>query len=658
MNLVTLAGLVAGLLAATGAAVSLWRAALRHTGPVRHAYRWFAVAAVLSYADLVVSLTVQPGGAAMLLSFADLPALALLPVMATALGGLASAGRAGLPLPSRYPRRGQTSAWAHVADGFVLASALFLLGWITMFAPILTRSGEGGATFAGELIHPVADLVFLGGTLAAAGAAGRRGIAPYLALAAMTVSDFLAVGARVGGTRPGVAALIVQLAVFGLLALTSRDYRVWPDEGTQFKGVTTAVAGAAAGAAGLIVAVYATSTGHSPKPVVLSILGVTAMVLAARVVSLVWRVNSWSQVWQESGRQFRQLADRTSDVVLLCGLDGVIRYASRAVAGYGYTPETLRGTLLADLLHPEDRDGGMLAVHRAVLSPVERVAKYSCRVRAVDGTWRHVESTISRYRELRGPDQLLVTAKDVSAQVALRQQIAHLKFHDALTGLPNRANVEQRATEVFEAIAQEQVPAGHADAGLRVAGVMVVDVDGFTTTNEAVGHGAGDLLLAQVARRLRLAVSPQDMVARWGGDEFAILIEDASSADELADVGQRLARGICSVPFHVGETDVDLTASVGVALADGSPAGHVWRNAEVAAASAKQAGGGRVEVFGAQRPRLVPQDAATGERLQGAATGERLQDAATGERLQDAPAGERPLVTPAEDEPPRSSLVS
>jgi diguanylate cyclase (GGDEF)-like protein/PAS domain S-box-containing protein len=631
MNPVMLVGVVAGFLAAAGAAVSLWRAAGRHTGPVRHAYRWFAVAAVLSYASLVVSQTVPAGGTAMMLSFADLPALALLPVMATALGGLASAGRAGLPLPSRYPRRGHTSVWGHVADGYVLASALFLLGWITIFAPVLSRSGGSGGTFAGELIHPVADLVFLGGTLAVAGAAGRRGIAPYLALAAMTASDFLAVGSRVAGTRPGVAALIVQLAVFSLLALTARDYTGWPGGANQFKGVTTAVAAATAVATGLIVAVHVAGTGRTPKPAALFILGVTVMVLAGRVVSLVWRVNSWSQVWQESGRQFRQLADRTSDVVLLCGLDGVVRYASRAVAGYGYTPEGLRGTLLADLLHPEDRRGGMLAVHRAVLSPADRVAKYSCRVRAVDGTWRHVESTISRYREPRGPDQLLVTAKDVSAQVALRQQLTHLKFHDALTGLPNRANVEQRAAELFDAIAREQRPAGHAEAGHRMAGVIVVDVDGFTATNDAVGHGAGDLLLAQVARRLRLAVSPQDMVARWGGDEFAILIEGASTDDEIADIGQRLARGICSVPFHVGETDVNLTASVGVALADGSPAGHVWRNAEVAAEQAKQAGGGKVEVFGAQKPRLVSQD---------------------------APAADQPLVRPAEDEPPRSSLVS
>ena len=66
---------------------------------------------------------------------------------------------------------------------------------------------------------------------------------------------------------------------------------------------------------------------------------------------------------------------------------------------------------------------------------------------AADGTWRHVESTVSRFREPGGQAQSLVTARDVSAQVALRRQVTHLTFHDGLTGLPNRAYVEQRVRE-------------------------------------------------------------------------------------------------------------------------------------------------------------------------------------------------------------------
>ena len=76
-------------------------------------------------------------------------------------------------------------------------------------------------------------------------------------------------------------------------------------------------------------------------------------------------------------------------------------------------------------------------------------------------------------------------------------------------------------------------------------GVIVVDIDGFTAVNDARGHTAGDLLLAQVARRLRLAVSPEDTVARWGGDEFAVITEATVSAAELADIAERLARGVC-----------------------------------------------------------------------------------------------------------------
>jgi diguanylate cyclase (GGDEF)-like protein/PAS domain S-box-containing protein len=359
--------------------------------------------------------------------------------------------------------------------------------------------------------------------------------------------------------------------------------------------VATAAAAATAAIACLLALGQAAVSGRMPAPVEFFVLGAIGATLAIRVVSLVRRVDSWSRVWQESGRQFRQLAERTSDVVLLCDLDGVIRYASRAVVSYGYTPEDLRGTPLADLLHPEDLAGGMRAVRRAALGKAQRVGRYPCRVRAADGTWRHVQSTVSRYVDPGQPDRVLLTARDMSAQVALRRQVTHLTFHDGLTGLPNRAYVEQRGQDVLSQTGS--AAGGPADLGA-VAGVIVLDMDGFTAINEECGHTAGDLLLAQVARRLRLAVSPTDTVARWGGDEFAVLTESAESAAELADIAERLSRSVASQPFRVGEEDLAITASVGVAFADGSPAAHVWRNAEMALARAKGSGAGQVEVFG------------------------------------------------------------
>ena len=117
--------------------------------------------------------------------------------------------------------------------------------------------------------------------------------------------------------------------------------------------------------------------------------------------------------------------------------------------------------------------------------------------------------------------------------------------------------------------------------------------------NDSVGHGAGDLLLAQAARRLRAVVPPQYTVARWGGDEFAVLVENAASAEEIVDIAERLAGAIAGEPFRVAGVDVSMTASIGVALDDTDPREHLLRNADVAMSRAKESGGGHVEVFAA-----------------------------------------------------------
>jgi diguanylate cyclase (GGDEF)-like protein len=215
------------------------------------------------------------------------------------------------------------------------------------------------------------------------------------------------------------------------------------------------------------------------------------------------------------------------------------------------------------------------------------MGRFSCRVRAADGTWRHIEGAVLLYRTPGEPARMLVSARDVSDQVALRQQVAHLTFHDGLTGLPNRAYVEERAREAL------------ADVGSRQAGVIFLDLDGFTAVNDLVGHGAGDLVLAQTARRLRSVVPAQDTVARWGGDEFAVLMENAPGAPEIVELAERLVAAIAGETFRVADREIGLTASAGVALADESPPGLVLRNADVAMARAKDTGGGRVEVYAA-----------------------------------------------------------
>jgi diguanylate cyclase (GGDEF)-like protein/PAS domain S-box-containing protein len=632
MSLTSQVGTAAGVLAAAGAAVSLWLGAERYAGPPRRAYRWFAAAAALWGAGVITShvLAVPVEAAAIPLSFGDLPSLLALPAMAAGFARLAAAG--SQEAAEAHPPTGvraQSNVLTRLADGYILASALFLIAWVTLFRMVFLRAGAGVPTFAGELIHPLADLILLGACLPLAAAAGRRGAIPYLAVLTITVGDALAVGARAVGLPPQVGALLVQVAGLVLLAWApwaggaGQAGRAGPAEradqagqpGTRWRdrlalgsddagtatrpspavpGVATAAAATAAGAAALIIIGWALAGESVDRPVVAVVAGTTLLALSLRVLGLLRRENSAVWIWHESRQRFRELADRTTDVVLLCDLSGVIRYASRAVAGYGYTPEALVGTPLADLLHPEDRAGGTRAVRRAVTDAVNRVGRYPCRVRAADGTWRHVESTVSRFREPGGPAQLLVTARDVSAQVALRRQVTHLTFHDGLTGLPNRAYVEQRVREA----AGPAAPApGTASAAPAIAGVILLDLDRFAAVNAAVGHGAGDVLLAQVGRRLRAAVPPQDTVARWGGDEFAVLAEGAVSAEEIADMAERLVRSVASSPFRAGEADVSMTACAGVALSGEGPAGAVWRNADMAMSRAKQRGEGRVEIY-------------------------------------------------------------
>ena len=505
MSLAILPG-AAGALIAVAAAACLWRGSLRHEPSGRNGYRWFAVAALLWGAGFVAQEATAASGDGTSLTFADLLSLLALPAMAVGLAGLASGRRAagGDDGPARRAAARGAVAW--LADACLMAAALFVIAWIAIFGSEYHKLGETPGVFTTQAIHPIADIIALGVLLALAVRAGRAGLMPYLALFVVAVGESLAVGARIGGLRPGPWSVIIQLAGFCLLGASalagepgdapSRWRPGWPLPDV-LPGATLPAALVAAVAAAMTIG-WALDGVSFAEPAVLASGGVAALALVARVADLLRREGTAAAMSQESEQRFRELAGRTSDVVLICDRDGVIRFASPAVGEYGYTPAEIEGRSLSELIHPEDRAAGARIVRAA--GSGHQPGRFPCRVRSADGTWRHVESTVSRYREMGAPDRLLITARDVSDQIALRRQVTYLTYHDGLTGLPNRTYVEDRAKDAIDRAA-----AAEPDRPPAQAGAIFIDLDGFTGVNDSVGHGAGDLLLAQAARRLRAA---------------------------------------------------------------------------------------------------------------------------------------------------------
>jgi diguanylate cyclase (GGDEF)-like protein/PAS domain S-box-containing protein len=625
MSMSSTAWTAAGTVAAAGT-IAVLLALPGQADHDRAARRWLAVAAALwggaFIAQGVASGSVVSGGPLVL---AGLLAVAALPALALGAAGLARVRQAG-GLAGLAQLRFARDRADQIADGCLLAAALFLIGWTTVLAGAYATVSVGPGTFTVHLLGVLADIVILSGVAQLVARAGWRALAPCLALALATIGDCLAVSPRLTGLYPAWTAQLAWLAGICLLAATplvlastarprvgrsggtgtgatstvagqqARDAREATEHGTPGQQRLSAYLAIAAAALAVLLTLARALRGDTIEPVV--IVAVTAMTLAlvARLAGVVRQAAAASALSREASRQFSELADRTSDAVLVCRIDGGIEYASPAVTHFGYTPAELTAMSMAELVHPEDLAVGTRMALRAG-DGYEGLAKFACRARAADGTWRHVQATISRYTEA-GEDRLLVTARDISDQVALRRQVRHLTFHDGVTGLPNRAYLEERAKELVGSGARQA--SGEAGSPARgPAAAVFLDLDGFTAVNDSVGHGAGDLLLAQAARRLRAAVPSHEMVVRWGGDEFAVLICDAISPQEIVDIAERLATGIAEEPFRVADRDIPLTASVGVALSAPDSGSHLLRNADVAMARAKEAGGGRVEVFAA-----------------------------------------------------------
>lgn len=291
---------------------------------------------------------------------------------------------------------------------------------------------------------------------------------------------------------------------------------------------------------------------------------------------------------RENEAHFRALIQNASDVIVVVDEHGQISYGTpslgRALAD---DVANLIGTPLAALLHPGDVGDLKAALASAHVTAAKPRPLADWRLQDGRGGYLAFEVLFSN---LLGDDSVsgvVLTMRDVSDRRALEEQLKHQAFHDGLTGLANRVLFGDRAAHAL----------GRGQRHDTLLAMVMVDLDDFKGVNDSRGHGAGDELLQEVARRLEANLRAGDTAARFGGDEFALLIEDVPDAAEAEALAGRVLRAF-DRPFLLHGEPVRVHASAGLVLAGADTAAftlpELLRCADLALYAAKERGKGQV----------------------------------------------------------------
>jgi diguanylate cyclase (GGDEF)-like protein/PAS domain S-box-containing protein len=287
---------------------------------------------------------------------------------------------------------------------------------------------------------------------------------------------------------------------------------------------------------------------------------------------------------------YSMLAELGSDLMSIQTPAGEYRFASPNVTQlFGWAPEELVGRSVYDLCHPEDV-ADLAAARWATGAEEVQIVRY--RLRCGDGSYRWVET---RGRGRRGPDgrgYVVCLSRDIEDEVraqdaTLAARAAHeadlrrLALEDGLTGLPNRRAADQ---ELFRAWAR-------AEREGQELCVAMLDVDHFKQINDSLGHAAGDAVLERLGRLLQDNLRQGDFVARWGGEEFLLVLHADS---DPASVAERIRETVRRSVFPHG---VRLTVSMGIAWREvASDPDRLVEAADRALYEAKTSGRDRVRV--------------------------------------------------------------
>jgi diguanylate cyclase (GGDEF)-like protein/PAS domain S-box-containing protein len=262
---------------------------------------------------------------------------------------------------------------------------------------------------------------------------------------------------------------------------------------------------------------------------------------------------------------------------------GEVLWSDETFRIYGFEPNAFVPTFekLVEVVHPDD----LSLLKAAIDDAFAGIRPYNFEHRIVRPSggvrWVHRQAEVVR-GEGGEPLRMIGTVHDITERKALEERLEYQAYHDSLTDMPNRHLFVDR---LGQALRRTRRKKGHQVA------VLFMDLDDFKAINDSLGHEMGDLLLVVVAERLRRCLRPEDTLARFGGDEFVVLIEDVEDPQGAVRLAERIVESFRQ-PFVVAERELFLRASIGIALgaARTKSAEDLLRDADTAMYEAKEEG--------------------------------------------------------------------
>jgi diguanylate cyclase (GGDEF)-like protein/PAS domain S-box-containing protein len=472
-------------------------------------------------------------------------------------------------------------------DGGLVGASTLFVSWALVLGPVY-RSHQGGVfAQAVTLAYPACDVLIVVVLLSVAARASRSGWIPLGFVAAgvlaLAFSDSaFAYLSQSGGYGFGLNVDIGWIAGFLLIALAP----LWTGE-TAVRRVSLERPSRAAlfvpyipVVVALAVAISYVVSDRNLGSFLLATGVIAVIILACRQLAAL--LDSVS-LGNEQAARFTALVRRSSDLTTIVSADGKIVYQSpSSLTLLGWSPEQLEGRPFQEFVHPDDAPAFLRALGQVTAQPGgEKAGEW--RLRSQRGRYIDVEGRVVNLLSDPNIRGVTINSRDVSERKRLADELQYQAVHDPLTGLANRALLKDR---LEHALALQQLD--HRDVAM-----IFLDLDDFKRVNDGLGHAVGDELLRQVAHRLKSVVRTADTVARFGGDEFAIMLDGTSTTD-VDDTADRIL-DVFKRPFVLAGEEHLSHASVGIALSDSetADAATLLLNADLAMYAAKTSGKGR-----------------------------------------------------------------